>query len=254
MTSEVAVQFEFRCAGCFHPLRAATDQVGQEITCRWCKQVVPIPEATEARIKQAEKPEVVPDEDEEGLDFERRELNREEIARIAEQRAMQKAAQKPTAGPANQVPASRLMRFVAVLVDTVLCLVAMVAGLIAVASLAQFGLLELDSGPIESVEEVPWQLLAVFAFFPTALTVFNWNMITVQGQTIGKLLCGIQIVDDEGDPPGFFRGVFLRNWVRSLLGGVIPFFGLADVLWIFFEPPRCLHDLIAGTHVVNKRK
>jgi hypothetical protein len=33
--------------------------------------------------------------------------------------------------------------------------------------------------------------------------------------------------------------------------GIIPFYGFVDVLFIFGQERRCLHDLIAGTRVVQ---
>jgi uncharacterized RDD family membrane protein YckC len=42
----------------------------------------------------------------------------------------------------------------------------------------------------------------------------------------------------------------LRSWLNTLIG-IIPFYGLVDVLFIFREDKRCIHDLIAGTHVVQ---
>ena len=59
---------------------------------------------------------------------------------------------------------------------------------------------------------------------------------------------------DDGGNPGFLGAVVLRNMVRHVLiavpvlGGL---FALADILAIFGEERRCLHDRIAGTKVVE---
>jgi len=45
--------------------------------------------------------------------------------------------------------------------------------------------------------------------------------------------------------------VLLRSWVNGLIGLVVPFYGLVDILFIFGSERRCLHDLIAGTVVVK---
>jgi uncharacterized RDD family membrane protein YckC len=42
----------------------------------------------------------------------------------------------------------------------------------------------------------------------------------------------------------------MRAWVNFLLG-VIPFYWLVDVLFIFRDDQRCIHDLIASTRVVE---
>ena len=76
-------------------------------------------------------------------------------------------------------------------------------------------------------------------------------LLTVMGQTIGKIVLGIRIVRaDTGEAPGFVRGVLLRSVVNSVLS-VIPFYSLVDPLTIFRDDRRCLHDMLAGTVVVR---
>ena len=64
----------------------------------------------------------------------------------------------------------------------------------------------------------------------------------------------IKIVDLQGDQVGISKLYFLRYLFFSLVsqvpqvGGLI---GLVDVLFIFGKERRCLHDLLAGTRVVN---
>lgn len=75
------------------------------------------------------------------------------------------------------------------------------------------------------------------------------------GQTIGKKVMGIRIVSvHTGDRPGWFSLLLVRRPLIFLLL-LIPLVGLlcltADHLFIFREDRRCLHDLIAGTAVVN---
>lgn len=76
------------------------------------------------------------------------------------------------------------------------------------------------------------------------------------GQTVGKKLVGIRIVDFDGNVPSFGRLIGLRYLpvflvTRIPLLGVI--FRLIDVLFIFQADRRCLHDLLAGTWVVKGR-
>jgi uncharacterized RDD family membrane protein YckC len=79
--------------------------------------------------------------------------------------------------------------------------------------------------------------------------------LTTRGQTLGKMLLGIKIVtfDDEQNP-GFVKAVLLRAFVNWIIG-MVPLLGviytLADILFIFREDQRCIHDLIAGTKVVK---
>ncbi len=85
------------------------------------------------------------------------------------------------------------------------------------------------------------------------LGVLQIYLLSAEGKTIGKSLMKIRIVnnEDEGNP-GFWRAFFLREFVVALLG-VIPFFGLVDVMFIFREDFRCIHDHIAGTKVIEDR-
>lgn len=100
---------------------------------------------------------------------------------------------------------------------------------------------------------VPWESSLVFVFIPLLTLIYQWNSITVSGQTIGKMVLGIQIRTLDGRLPGFFQGVILRNWLRQLLS-FIPLFGLIDALFIFGESRRCLHDYLAGTRVFSVTK
>ncbi len=76
-------------------------------------------------------------------------------------------------------------------------------------------------------------------------------LLTVQGQSLGKWACGIRIVRaDSGENGGFWANVGLRVIVNGALC-LIPFYALADALFIFRADRRCLHDLIAGTVVIE---
>ena len=85
------------------------------------------------------------------------------------------------------------------------------------------------------------------------LGVFQIYLLSAQGQTIGKSLMKIRIVrNDDDSNPGFWRSFAMREVVTALLG-MIPFFTLADVLFIFREDERCIHDHLADTRVVEDR-
>ena len=66
---------------------------------------------------------------------------------------------------------------------------------------------------------------------------------------------GVRIVDyTTGEIAGFVKAFLLRALVNGLIVG-IPCLGaiyaLVNVLFIFGDERRCLHDLIAGTKVVE---
>ena len=98
--------------------------------------------------------------------------------------------------------------------------------------------------------------LALLAALVGALV---WIAITVvlvkrNGQTLGKKLLGIKVVRSDGSRASLGRIFWLRN-VVTLIIGMIPllgiFFVLADILMIFGEARRCIHDRIADTIVVR---
>jgi uncharacterized RDD family membrane protein YckC len=87
------------------------------------------------------------------------------------------------------------------------------------------------------------------------LLVTQMVFLVKRGQSLGKMAVGIKIVRVADDSvPGFVKVVLLRMFVPSILAA-IPYAGaliwLADVLFIFRDDRRCLHDLIAETKVVD---
>ncbi|MDB4979120.1 MAG: hypothetical protein JWM56_1306 [Candidatus Peribacteria bacterium] len=83
------------------------------------------------------------------------------------------------------------------------------------------------------------------------IVIYQVYLLSSAGQTLGKKWMNIKIVrEDTGLNGGFYTNVFLRAIVNGLLS-VIPFYKLVDMLCIFREDHRCIHDMIAGTVVVN---
>ena len=80
------------------------------------------------------------------------------------------------------------------------------------------------------------------------------KLLLASGQTIGKRLLHIKIVDSNGDLPSAQEHLFTRYAVYliapsvPMLGGLL---SLINLLTIFGPQRRCIHDLIAATHVVR---
>ena len=92
------------------------------------------------------------------------------------------------------------------------------------------------------------------AFFVLSLAwaVLICVLLTRDGQSVGMKLMGICIVDTRtGKNGGFITNVVMRGLIGGILLNVIPFYVLVDPLFIFRKDRRCLHDLVAGTWVVN---
>ena len=76
------------------------------------------------------------------------------------------------------------------------------------------------------------------------------------GQTIGKRLLGLQIVRAGGEPATLAHTLWLRGVMFAGLWLAIPIIGwvvvpLVDLALLFGEDRRTLHDLLAGTTVVD---
>ena len=86
------------------------------------------------------------------------------------------------------------------------------------------------------------------------LLVWNCILLANHGQTLGKQVKKIRIVRTDDSDAGFVRA-FLYRALPVMLLSAIPFVGpilsLANVLFIFREDRRCVHDLIADTKVVS---
>jgi uncharacterized RDD family membrane protein YckC len=117
---------------------------------------------------------------------------------------------------------------------------------------------ELDLGQIITGRVILGAVLLLLAM-GLLLGIQIW-LLSTRGQSLGKLIAGIRIVrHPDGLKVGFVRAWLLREFVPALLGLVpvvgpvllSPLFTLVDALYIFREDRRCIHDLIAGTKVVE---
>ncbi len=93
----------------------------------------------------------------------------------------------------------------------------------------------------------------------TAVLTLAWAAVTIilvarHGQSIGKRAVGIKVVRSDGSKAGLGRIFWLRNVVNNI-PSVIPvvsfIYLLVDLLMIFGDSRRCLHDRIADTIVVK---
>jgi uncharacterized RDD family membrane protein YckC len=79
-------------------------------------------------------------------------------------------------------------------------------------------------------------------------------LLARNGQTIGKKLLGIKVVRVDGSPVSLFRVFFLRyvcNTFLTLIPVAGSLYSLVDVLMIFSESRRTVHDHIADTIVIK---
>ena len=129
-------------------------------------------------------------------------------------------------------PAERWKRLVAWLIDLPLSPASFVAGMLLA-----------DSG----APAIASLLLLVLGIVGVPYQVV---LLRREGQTVGKQLMRIRIVDEQSGLTGtVFNNVALRYFVNWLLT-LIPPYLLIDHLFIFAKNRRCVHDYMARTKVV----
>jgi uncharacterized RDD family membrane protein YckC len=141
--------------------------------------------------------------------------------------------------------ASRKLRFIGALVDAV------ANGVLYLPVLVSSGLWQqLRAGQLSFGETLFITLGSLATFI-----LINGYLLATAGQTIGKRMVGTRIVNvfDERKPK-FLTLVGARygaTWLLGLIPGIGGLYRLVDVLFIFRNDRRCLHDWIAGTKVIN---
>ncbi len=142
--------------------------------------------------------------------------------------------------------AGRGDRFLAVMIDTAMIV------LTSFPVLYLIGYFDSSDNGGDWVRLVVEEAALIVGFFMLFVAI-NAYPLHKTGQTWGKRLLGIRIVDLAGRKPELWRILLLR-YLPTDVAGSIPFVGwpitLIDALMIFREDRRCLHDLIAGTRVV----
>jgi uncharacterized RDD family membrane protein YckC len=85
--------------------------------------------------------------------------------------------------------------------------------------------------------------------------LLNGYLLAKHGQTIGKRIVGTRIVSVTDGQILPLVKVFGLRYVPMSLVAMVPIVGnilaLVNVLFIFRDDRRCIHDLIAGTRVIN---
>jgi uncharacterized RDD family membrane protein YckC len=163
---------------------------------------------------------------------------------------------------ASPALASRWLRLGAALLDELLSNFCALPGMIMLGPSALMLIFRLATQGRDALQDSDLEMLAgrssalgVLVLGVLLCAAVQTWMLTMHGQTVGKRLLGIRIVRVQDDAnPGFVHAVLLRSVVPIIIRA-IPMFGLGfwlvDVGCIFRTDKRCLHDLIAGTKVVQ---
>jgi len=170
--------------------------------------------------------------------------NTDEAKIIFEQILIKEKSQKTLIVDNNL--ASRSERLGAILIDSLFVGVPIFAFLI-----LRFGF----NGILELQKEYGLAFSVVSFLVGQAIyLIANGWLLFKYGQTIGKKLMSIKIVDQKEVLPPFYRVYGLRQFLISLIV-MIPilgnFFSIVDALFIFRNDKRCIHDHLAETKVVK---
>ena len=142
--------------------------------------------------------------------------------------------------------ATRMQRFWAAMIDGLLY---------GVPSMFITNQLGLWTWPKTRGEQLPLSAILAITVFSFALfLLINFKPLKEHGQTVGKRLLKIKIVDKNNQTPDIKRVILLR-YLPGFLLHPIPIvgklFSLIDPLLVLRRSKTCLHDLIAGTKVVR---
>lgn len=139
--------------------------------------------------------------------------------------------------------AGRGARLGAVLLDVLVLVVCLLPGII----------VGVTGGDNNDTTKAIAGLLCLVGFI--AVAAVQIYLLSTRGQTIGKKFVGVKIVKyADSAPPGFVHACLLRAIVPAFIN-MVPLVGyifpIVDACLIFSQERRCIHDLIAGTKVVN---
>ncbi|MCC9631929.1 RDD family protein [Blastopirellula sp. JC732] len=152
--------------------------------------------------------------------------------------------------PSAELP-SRWLRLGAAIID--LILVGIVFGVLESIVQALMITMKLEINSLELMLVLNFILNILFGL--GAYLILNAYLLEKNGQTIGKMVCKIKIVgydDRQIRPLAHILG--LRVFPMMLIEQIPvigPIAGIINVLMIFNQEKRCLHDFIAGTIVVK---
>lgn len=90
----------------------------------------------------------------------------------------------------------------------------------------------------------------------TAYLIINGYLLVKFGQSLGKMICKIQIVSAHTQnrlSSGNVIGIrYVIPQLLNIIPGIGALFALIDILFIFGQSKRCLHDHMAGSIVIQK--
>ena len=132
-------------------------------------------------------------------------------------------------------------RFLAIIIDGVF--IFMVSLLIAFL----LGILYVVLGWWTTASDWPWRAFGSIVLLLVSIVYYNGKWVQKSGQTFGKLMLGIRIVNSDGSP------LTTKNMVLRYLGYLVSsLFASLGFIWVAIDKKRRgWHDIIAGTYVIS---
>lgn len=142
----------------------------------------------------------------------------------------------------NVILAERGARLGARILDFIVLVICAIPGIVVL----------IISGNNDATVAIGVILLGVAVFGLWAVQLY---LISTRGQTIGKRIVGVRIVNvSDNQNPGFIKAGLVRAMVPGFIGA-IPYLGfmfaITNVCFIFRDDRRCIHDHMAETKVIK---
>jgi len=94
-----------------------------------------------------------------------------------------------------------------------------------------------------NMSELIWSFFGLFLLSSTYFIFLHG----AGGKTIGKMICGIKVIKDDGESIGLWKA-FVR-WIGYFISSIL----YIGFVWAIFDSKsQAWHDKIAGTYVVNE--
>ncbi len=132
-------------------------------------------------------------------------------------------------------------RFLAIIIDGVIVFMAsLLIGFL-------IGMVWMFMGWWTSAADWPWNTISIIVMVILSFVYYTGGWVRSSGQTLGKMVLGIRIVNWDGSP--LTGGKLILRYLGYVVSALFASLGF---IWIAIDKKRRgWHDLIAGTYVVS---
>ena len=132
-------------------------------------------------------------------------------------------------------------RFLAIIIDGVIVFMAsLLIGFLV-------GMIWMFMGWWTSAADWPWSTISIIVMVILSFIYYTGGWVRSSGQTLGKMMLGIRIVNWDGSP--LTSGKMILRYLGYVVSALFASLGF---IWVAIDKKRRgWHDLIAGTYVVS---